>query len=585
MKALTGKQIDSDKILIKDVFSDEKWYRIPEYQRPYVWGDDQIHALLDDIAYAASNTPDSQYFLGSIVLHTKSETKNKISYTENDLLDGQQRLTTLYLMMAVVRDLATDTDLKNTCSECIFQKANKYKNIPERMRIVFDIRDAVQDFTNEFIKVENATDRESDLAELSKKSDDVSIRNMANAILKMRKWFQDADNIAADDLMPYLFNYVLMVYVSSQELEDAFRLFTVLNDRGIKLRNSDILKAQNLKEVKDENERRKYAKLWEELEGELDEDFDLFLSYIRTILVKEKARLSLLKEFEQNIYSGKGKSTTPILKRGKETFDLVKKYREHYNQIFGGNNYHINGNYAFDNLVTILNDAALSDIWIPPLLAYREYFGEYRIYDFLVKLDNKFSGDWIARETPTIRIEGMNDVLKEMENNAKSNTDKKLAADSLLKSNVFDFDDSSFFDELDNSTLYGRRYARYILYKLDALYGGTQERKASVTQISVEHILPQNPHEKSQWVTDFSDEQREAWTNYLGNLVLISRRKNTSQGRLDYVDKKTKYFKDSIETFPNSLRVLNNFNSWTPSDIEQNHNKIIGDLKKHYSNN
>lgn len=583
MNVTTSKQIDSDKILIKDIFGDEKWYRIPEYQRPYVWGDDQIHALLEDVAYAAINTPDSQYFLGSIVLHTKSENKNGIAYTENDLLDGQQRLTTLYLLMAVVRDITEDEDLIRTCSEYIFQKANKFTNVPERMRIIFDIRDEVQDFTNDYIKVKGATGNVESLRELSKKSDDVSIRNMANAILKMRAWFHDENNINVDYFMPYLLNYVLMVYVASRELEDAFRLFTVLNDRGIKLRNSDILKAQNLKEVKDEAQRVKYAKLWEELEGELNEDFDLFLSYIRTILVKEKARLSLLKEFEQNIYSVRSKNSAPLLKMGKDTFDLIKKYREHYNQIFSGNNYHINKNYAFDNLITILEDTAFSDIWIPPLLAYREAFGEYRIYDFLVKLDNKFSGDWISRETPTIRIENMNGILKEMDTCIANHADRKKAADTLLSSHKFEFDRATFFDELYNNTVYGRRYAKYILYKLEMIYGSVDERKPSIVQISVEHILPQNPHEDSQWKKDFNAQQRDEWTHYLGNLVLISRRKNTSQGRLDYTDKKEKYFKTNIETFANSLRVLNNFKTWTVADVESNHTKVIDDLKVYYS--
>ncbi len=122
------------------------------------------------------------------------------------------------------------------------------------------------------------------------------------------------------------------------------RLFTILNDRGVKLRNSDILKAENLKAINDKVERKKYAKFWEELEGELDEDFDKFLSYIRTILVKEKARLSLLKEFEDNIYypkeykieTKKYINKPVLLNKGKDTFKLIEKYKKHNDKIFGG---------------------------------------------------------------------------------------------------------------------------------------------------------------------------------------------------------------------------------------------------------
>ena len=204
--------------------------------------------------------------------------------------------------------------------------------------------------------------------------------------------------------------------------------------------------------VEDENKRKQYAILWEELEGELGEDFDQFLSYIRTILVKEKARNNLLKEFEDNIYNPKvfNKTTkeyersAPLLKQGKETFEFIEKYKQHNDQIFSGNNHYITNNWAFDNLINLLIDTAISDIWVPPLLAYRESFGDNHIYEFLLKLDNKFSGDWIARETPTTRIEAMNSIIKEIQNIKKDNTPEEEKIDTLLNSNVFDFNKSEF---------------------------------------------------------------------------------------------------------------------------------------------
>jgi uncharacterized protein with ParB-like and HNH nuclease domain len=101
----TGNQIATNKITIKDTFAEDMWYSIPDYQRPFVWGDDQISSLLDDIAHAAINTPDSQYFLGSLVLHCQKMKLDGTSYVENAVLDGQQRLTTLYMLHAVIRDL------------------------------------------------------------------------------------------------------------------------------------------------------------------------------------------------------------------------------------------------------------------------------------------------------------------------------------------------------------------------------------------------------------------------------------------------------------------------------------------------
>ena len=67
-------------------------------------------------------------------------------------------------------------------------------------------------------------------------------------------------------------------------------MFTILNNRGIPLTSADILKSMNIGEVPNE-EKKKYAEKWEEIEGYLGKDFNRFLSLIRTILVKEKDQI------------------------------------------------------------------------------------------------------------------------------------------------------------------------------------------------------------------------------------------------------------------------------------------------------
>ena len=147
-----SQKIESDKLFIKDIFS--KWYRIPEYQRPYVWGTGEVTDLMDDIGQARATDPNSQYFLGSMVLQKSTKETGGTVYEEFDLLDGQQRLTTLFLITAVLRDLAPDsnTTLIKLCNDAIYQMEVVYDNIPERLRIIFDIRDEVKDFINGFLK-------------------------------------------------------------------------------------------------------------------------------------------------------------------------------------------------------------------------------------------------------------------------------------------------------------------------------------------------------------------------------------------------------------------------------------------------
>jgi uncharacterized protein with ParB-like and HNH nuclease domain len=95
-------EINSEKIFIKDVF--KMWFSIPEYQRPYVWEEEQIQELLDDLTYAHTERPDSEYFLGSFVFQAKPAAPELgRKYPENDFLDGQQRIEDIVPPMGIAR--------------------------------------------------------------------------------------------------------------------------------------------------------------------------------------------------------------------------------------------------------------------------------------------------------------------------------------------------------------------------------------------------------------------------------------------------------------------------------------------------
>ncbi|MDY7024981.1 MAG: DUF262 domain-containing HNH endonuclease family protein [Pseudomonadota bacterium] len=577
-------EIKSEKIHVKDIFSN-MWFRIPEYQRPYVWGNDEIDDLLDDLVFAHTEKPDQDYFLGSFVYQSKKAgSAPGLLFDENDLLDGQQRMTTLFMLFACIRDLVDVPQLKKGCQRSIYQEGDEYDDIPERTRITFAIRQEVQDFVDAFIIKDGGTDQVSDLQGLIKTTNDPSVRNMAKAVLKIR---DDLNRLSEDEDstfdLPGFYGFirknVLLIYVATEDLDDAFRLFTILNERGVPLRNSDILKSTNLGALNDEHDKARYAKLWEEAEGELGDDFDRFLNHIRTILLKDKARLNLLDEFEHKIYHPRekekstGKPKPSLLSKGKETFELVDRYLKHYDQLLGGQNYdQTGGSFEFDNLIKVMLTGLPSTDWLPPLLRYFDRFHHDRLLEFLVNLDNQLSSDWIAQYSPTKRIERMNDVIRAIES-------VDSVSELFSSASPFNFDNEGFTRAV-NAAVYGRRFTRYLLLKLDYLYADHSQRM-SLEFLSVEHVLPQNPKPESQWRKDFTDEQREEWTHRLGNLVLITTKKNTSQGNKDYKDKRSQYFEKRISTCPNSLRVLKN-DQWTPKQLEDNHRKVVGKLEKHY---
>ena len=572
-------EIKCEKKVIREIFN--MWYCIPDYQRAYVWDTDQVRDLLDDTISAYRENKEAQYFLGSMVLKINEKSENNVSYTEYELLDGQQRITTVFLILACMRDMLTDyPQYQNSLAGFVYQAEDAILQQPERMRIIFNIRSDVRDFVNEHIKPLHGTCDSALLEDKMQAKDvNISIRNMANAMLVAHEFLEE-NKSEIIGYLSYFLNKVLMIYVATEELQDAFQLFTVLNNRGVKLSSSDILKAENLKELS-VADRTSWATRWEEMETYFGEDFDKFLSHIRTILVKKKQTTTLLKEFDEFVYSNqeydrtqkKYVPRTPILRRGKDTFELLYSYYHTYQEVFDTDHSVVTGDYEITNYLKLMETGFGADYWIAPVLDYYRKYHRRGFVAFLKALDRKLSADWITAATPTVRMENVNAILREIEASQDSA--------ALLQSKTFTINKSDF-ERVINRDIYGRSFAKYLLLKLDLIYRGSSTPMIPQAIASIEHILPRNPSADSQWVKDFSAAEREEWTNKLGNLVLISRRKNTAQGNRDYVEKKEKYFEKNIEMFPNSIRIYQNYPEWKLSDLKKNHSDVVTELLNVY---
>ena len=360
-------------------------------------------------------------------------------------------------------------------------------------------------------------------------------------------------------MFAFLCNNVVLIYVSTENLDDAFKLFTVLNNRGVKLRNADILKADNLSNVP-ENLQDGYAKQWEDIESYFGEDFDKFLSHLQSVLVKEKARLSLLDEFEKNIFLAER------LNKGDDFFNFINRYKENYEYLFDTTQ-----DKQLKSLLILMQVGFESDIWIAPLLKYYDKFKEENLVKFVEKLNNKFASDWISQLTPTERIKNMNEIVNKIDN---ANNSEEILQDTALNIN------KEALTAFIEGNVYGKRPTRYLLLRLNYLYRDVDTVLSLPETISIEHILPQNPKADSQWKADFDDEARELWTNKLGNLIILSRRKNSSQSNLDYEKKKQKYFKGNVNLGRSAF--IMSKSTWQLDDLQENHKDAVAKLKESF---
>ena len=551
-------KVEEKKIIV--LFRDF-WFNIPSYQRPYVWGEDNINELLDDILYAFENDSQDTYFMGALVLQNKEN-------DEYDILDGQQRLTTLALLLVTIRDNIKVEKTKKVLQDHLFQEDDETADIPSRNRFTFNIRNEVQRFFEEYIIKENGTFNIEKALEDEQFKNNISIKNMVAVVQVIRKRLEEIfgeqlslENISGTSLLEFIKfirNKLIFAYICSDTREQAFRLFTILNNRGIPLTTADILKSLNLDKVQDEIKRNEYAKKWEELEEQYGDKFDRFLNFIRTIKLKEKARKNLLEEFEEKVY---GK----VMNYGKESIDYILKTSENYDKLI---NLTADFNNEYKNLINIMKVGFNSEDWIPPLLYYYEKFNTQGLVEFLKLLDNKFMGDWINKETPTKRLENMNKILKAIEIGENYN-------DILNNKNLFNFDINNF-KNIINGNIFGERYCKYLLLKIEYLSLDSEVAYiGNYKNISIEHVLPQNPKEDSEWRVKFSNEDREEWTNKLGNLILLTKRKNSKLSNLEFKDKKKKYIADKMLLFPSVFEVYSNGEDWNIDILKTRQKRIV----------
>lgn len=599
---VTGKKY------IKDIFSPEQFYNIPEYQRPYVWGDEQIIALLEDVSKAMDNDINKEYFLGCMIWNTRVERSSKnIEYTYQDILDGQQRFITLYLLHSVIRDISTQEKLKENVQKRLIQEADDYNNIPSRNRIEFEIRDD-KEFLDNFIITENGTNHIKKLEEIidSPKSGS-SIINMAKGILIMKKWWKERfnENIGQEekylaDFYRYLSTKVLALYLATpNNLDDAYNLFTVLNSRGLQLQVSDILRAQNLRVIENPELRKLYATKWSDFENSIAapyRGFDDFLWSLVFIKMKYRSdeNKSLTKAFEFMFKRN-------MLNKGTETLDYVGKYIKHYEAITNGSITNRESINLFSNLNIILTSVYGSQ-YLTPLMHFRESFGDVQIIEFMIKLDNLFSIGWLLGRRQSLtrtfiilrRIDSYADLVKRKESSIQDAVDEFLN-DNCLRYDFYDEEISSEkpidiedFREYLNTEKWGSfsgtrvNKTRYLLLKMDLL----MSNPATILQYnkdssSIEHLMPQKV-EETEWNIEIS--KHKEWVHRLGNLVLIDKNKNASLSNKLFSEKRIKY-QGAIETRANTNFLFISNSTWDIESIISNHSRTINLLMQYYEGN
>ncbi|GAA0594278.1 DUF262 domain-containing protein [Caenispirillum bisanense] len=549
---------------LRRVFSNDYVFEIPPYQRPYSWTEDQASELFADLTAHLDDYPDADlgrmdevapHFLGSIVL-IKEEGRTKA-----EVVDGQQRLTTLTLLLCVLRDMAGPS-AGSFLHGYICEVGNPIEGNKDRYRLTLRPRD--REFFQSNVQVQGAVER---LVHEGGFNNDVQERLIQNA----RFFWKAVVEMTPDERLrfsAFLMQRCFLVVVSASDQESAYRIFSVMNDRGLNLSATDILKAEIIGALPDA-QKDVYTATWEGIEEELGSDeFAELFSHIRMIFVKQKARAALTKEFREGVKA--------VDNPAQFIDSVLQPYADAYG-IVGWSAYESKaGAEPVNRTLEHLNRLENYD-WVPPALVF---FRDNRhspaeLLKFFKDLERLAYGMYVMRANINVRINRYAEVLKALETGADL-----YAEGSPLQLRPEEQKDIA--TALDGPIYQQIRVRTPLLLRLDSALadaGVNYDHKV----ISIEHVLPQSPVNGSVWHQWFPDpDERDYWTHRLANLVLLSRQKNGQAQNYDFDRKKKEYFqRKGVSPFALTSQVLNEA-EWTPEVLEKRQRTLIKALCKEW---
>lgn len=566
-----AKTLEAHDKLIREIFEGSYQFEIPDYQRPYAWTTEQAGELFDDLVSAMqdarANGATSQYFLGSIVL-IKNDRDPKAM-----VVDGQQRLTTLTILFAALRaawEAANYPPGVKSVTPFLYEEGDEMLGKATGYR--FTAREEDATFFRQYIQEPGGI---AQLVASTDKLKDSRLRYRENATLLLEK----AKALSPDDLnalWKFLANDCSLVVISTPDLEAAYRIFSVLNNRGLDLAPIDIIKAEvlgSIRRIGGEDKARAYSKKWSAIESQLGRDaFGELFGHIRTIYAKQKQRATLVKEFQEYVteYKTPADLIDNVIQPYAEVWDFVRdadfEATEHAETI--------------NDYLSWLNRVDFKD-WVPPALVYFKRFRQQPklLAEFFKSLERLTYFLLVTKVGINERIETYAALTKEIEPETFKGD---LAALTTLT--LTDAQKRKFVAALDGDVYDDLPKARMALVlRLESLVRapGVQLQDA----VSLEHVLPQTPPDGSDWIKWFPDEdERNGWTHRLANLVPLDRKKNSSASNYDFAKKKDAYFKGKGKASPFVLtQEVRAENEWTPTFLAERQKRLVGVLKDHWN--
>lgn len=535
---MSTQSIQSRDIKLSEVF--QGFYAVPDYQREYVWKSEQVEQLLTDIfGELNGSNPDiaPEYFIGSIVVCPGPD-------EVFELIDGQQRMTTLFLVLCAIRDRFLGLNDKPPAA-----LAPKISTTSEDShgRDVFRYRLDLQYEDSGNVLVEIANGNVAALSNDKTRSIENIVNAYETAIAFLSQQFgDDADAIRV--FYGYFMNKVKLIRIETEDVAKALKIFETINDRGVGLDSMDLLK--NLLFMKSKRDDFDTLKIiWKNLQDTIHEAREKPLRFLRYFIFS-RYRVEKLREDEIYGWFSKNESqcgyaTNP----SKFAHELLSAAKAYSNFLRGcdssgwdrpglQNLRHLGGSAARQHLILLLAGRHLPADLFAKLV--REVENLFFVYVACRENTRDFERNFAlwAPELRKVKEES------ELDHFLITRIEKSKSALSSR------FEES--FKRLNTGELQVYRL-RYILAKLNqhieiSAFGETEGTKwlknFIANEFQIEHIQPRNP--RATAIDEFGEVTEPELIERLGNLVLVEKQINGSLGNKPFSDKRVVYPKSKL---------------------------------------
>lgn len=559
-----------EKLVQEILFGSLYKFRIPRYQRPYAWTFDQISDFWNDLI-----SDDNFLFIGNFIFN--NEPLDETGYI--DIIDGQQRILTITIFTAVLRDILEKIDPESAKRYQRQDIAIEDRDGKESFRILCG--DSTQAYFKEYIQQMG-----SDILNSAPKTKEHLLikKNYEFLYQKVndepKKYDQKKSKVVYLDRLRKKIANLQAIRIQIESEEEAYEIFETTNARGIDLTIADLVKNLIFQNIKSDVN-KDYAKvLWQDIVENIQETNSEMKRFIRYFWISQQTFIT-----EKKIFKAVKNEVTDWdkflkdLHRGAEMFNkLLVPDKNDWKEIK-------NGDRIYKALFSI-SLMGVSQCYVL-LLSVLRNIGKLktdptRVFELIEKFTFQYS---TVCRLPTNGPEKVySKYALRIERAISEKNERKLSGEiqsifSSLENELRKMRPSpevfkEFFEELEyKNSEASRVLIKYVLHKINRFYQSTKEQDIDFDEVNIEHILPQKPIKGS----NLKRKDIKHYVNKLGNLTILDKRINSKVGNRPVKEKANVYKESTLAINQELLKELQQGRNWDEKAIN-NRQKIFAEL-------